>query len=237
MAGQSSKDRRPQKTATVEKSQAFIPWDSPEVLPFLLARLAKGAEDWSTLAMMRPAREDRDRNLAVARVLKAVDAAVEADDRGFLEELAKIAARYLRRQSRTSNVHGVEVTSHGLDVVHGERHEQLEFLVFLFKGYLRKQVEPGTMARYFVSQVLNHGSPLQLEIEAIGVPLRGEDGLGWNPEALKKVQRAFEKELMREPLRGEDRAERLIAKGLDALGYPGRDVFSFMSKRLTRATN
>jgi hypothetical protein len=216
-------DVAPKSRRTAKAPAKWIRWDSPKLLPVLEQKLGDLAATWAMAVVGAPQRQDADRILAIARILSATrEAMSDVDGLSALEELAGVAGKYLRRHRR--------------DVV-GARADQVKELAEHMNRYVARGIPADQMADGFLRFLTMLGTPLQREFAVLGirVELSGRGGL--DPNVLKRVRRAFEKELQAGRKPGHDTGRRIVEKGLMQLGYSAaRHVYSFEDKKTKRST-
>lgn len=212
-----------------------IPWNDPEVAEILLKDLSKLAANWHFRSSSLP---NDPLSLKLARILSAVSRAAERDP-DALSEIDDRALELLRRQ--------------GDSVVRRTRREECERLKSFFgdpnqrngSGWLHHppanadpigRIRDG-LARHFVIQVLSDESFFRAEFATLGLGFDWTD-LKYRETLVASVTTEFVSILQRAAIA--DRApdvERLIRRGLVAMGYPvtrAKNLFNFESVRSKR---
>jgi hypothetical protein len=185
-----------------------------------------------------PGRPDAARVLAVARVLTALDEALDRNDEEVIGELEKTARSYLRS---VTVVHdwvdrrGNRVISVGRDVLRRDLHEQFDWLAEMMDGYVRKNVSADDMAKYFVSLARTDFEPLQRRLAELRIEVGNADGQ-LLPGVVERVGVALSEALAKAAERSHVLiGEKLVVKAMAALGYPNaRHIFSGKAKRAAR---
>jgi hypothetical protein len=236
-----------------DAKNGYVPWDSPEALAALISQLGHHAVNWEIAAEKRSLKGDAA--VSVARVLKALVAALEAGDDDTLRRFASPAPKYLaeRRQAAQHQVDGqlipgmtsderwqvnLSVRPWRFDDPRSKRKEDALELRSAMEGWLVRNrriegaVAAKTLASHFVSQIATVGRPLgelRAELVEAGVKLQDRATL------LEKVASEFEVLLTY----GKSDPETFVSRGLIAVGFPEKkasDLFSFENPRSDRPT-
>jgi hypothetical protein len=206
------------KAEGTSEPSALIAPDSPQLLPALKERLAGVRIEWNVAVAAAPERPDADRILAVARILQATTEALEDKDTAALEQLADGARSYLRSRRREPL---------------GARPKQVAYLADLLNAYADHGCPIDQLAEIFLRVLRRPETDLGRDLFAAGIAVKDKRSLfGVDADCLARVTLAFKKEYRQSKRPG---GERLVAKGLAAIGYrSARNVFSFRDQQTKR---
>jgi len=207
----------------------LVKWDAPDLLAALQATIDDVARTWTRASLAAPGRGDADTILAVARVLSAIHLSLYVENHDLIRQLEERARAFLRQ--------------YDMDLTRRTAPKQIEDIAGRITDLVTRnkgRQDPRGMAELFLCELDREGEPWARKLAKAKVSISKlrpgtRARMDILPDALKKVRDAFQRELLTGFPRGIVPGERLVQKGLEALGVPGaRSVFSYKAKRTAR---